>query len=402
MKMEASTKRQIQYTVQEGAGPYRQCVQCIMDTNDDPNITFDEEGVCYYCYYHAQQAEKLVKHEAEGERLLQATVEKIKAAGTGKKYDCLIGLSGGVDSSYVAYLVKKLGLRPLCIHFDNGWNSELSVANIHTLVNRLGFDLETYVVNWEEFKDLQLSYLKASVIDIEAITDHAIYGTLFRCALQHNIGFILGGHNVATEGILPYAWTYHKEDDINIRAIHKVFGTKPLKTFPFYGDAMKRRVKRSGLQFINFLNWIAYDKDAAKIEMQTALGWRDYGGKHHESIWTRFYQSYILLQKFGVDKRKAHLSSLICAGQLSREQSLKSMEQPAYDPALFQTDKAFVLKKLGLSERAFTALMAIPVRDHREFDTQGSLFNHYPVLKPFRTLWQGYKRLRYQQPYLTR
>lgn len=378
--------------------PYQQCVQCVMDTNDDPHMTFDNDGVCYYCHYYKQQTEKLVKSCADGEAILKATVEKIKAAGSGKTYDCLIGLSGGVDSSYVAYLAKRLGLRPLCIHFDNGWNSELSVANIHTLVNRLGFDLETYVVDWEEFRDVQLAYLKASVIDIEAVTDHAIYGTLYRCALKNNIPYILGGHNVATEGVLPFHWTYHKEDDINIKAIHKAYGTRPLKTFPFYNDAMKRRSKRSGIEIVNILNWIHYDKDAAKAELQKAFGWRDYGGKHHESIWTRFYQSYILPRKFGVDKRKAHLSSLICVGQLSREEALMLIERPVYDDALLQTDKNFVLKKLGLSEAEWEALMTQPVRNHREFDTQGSLFNHYPVLKPFRFLWQGYKRLGLPKP----
>ena len=368
-----------------------QCSQCIMDTGDDPNLTFNEAGVCYYCQIYESDAKLLVKTGAEAEKLLNDTVAAIKAYGKGRQYDCLIGLSGGVDSSYVAYIASKFGLRALCVHFDNGWNSELAVMNIQNIVSKLGFDLNTYVIDWEEFKDLQLAYIKASVIDIEVLTDHAIYGSMFKIAKEHDIKYVLGGHNVSTEGILPYHWTYDKKDYINIKAIHKKYGQKQLKTFPFLDKKMKRFINASGVEFINYLNWLPYVKDEVKQLLQKELDWKDYGGKHYESIWTRFYQGYILPVKFGVDKRKAHLSTLICSGQLTKEEALKEMKQPPYDPQQLKVDKEFVLKKLGLTEQEFEKYLARPIRNHREFETEGSIFNYYPALKPFRPLWNAVK-----------
>lgn len=369
----------------------RQCSRCIMDTHDDPNLTFDDSGICYYCQIYERDKALLVKTGAEAESLLNETVDKLKAYGKGRSYDCLIGLSGGVDSSYVAYTAHQLGLRALCVHFDNGWNSELAVMNIHNIVNKLGYDLNTYVIDWEEFKDLQLAYLKAGVIDIEVLTDHAIYGSMFKIAKDNDIKYVLGGHNVATEGILPYHWTYDKKDYINIKAIHKQFGQKQLKTFPFLDKKMKRFIRTSGVEFINYLNWMPYVKDKVKTLLQKELDWKDYGGKHYESIWTRFYQGYILPEKFGVDKRKAHLSTLICSGQITKEKALEELKEPTYDPQQLAIDKEFVLKKLGLTDAEFIAYMKAPIRNHREFDTEGSFFNYYPALKPFRPLWKMVK-----------
>lgn len=325
--------------------------------------------------------------------MLADAVRKMKEEGSGKPYDCLIGVSGGVDSSYVAYMAHKLGLRALCVHFDNGWNSELAVKNIENMVARLGFDLYTYVIDWQEFRDLQLAYLRASVVDIEVLTDHAIYGSTFRIAKERQIKYVIGGNNVATEGVLPYHWTYNKKDHVNIRAIHKAFGQRELKSFPFLDRKMKKFIAGSGVTFINYLNWMPYEKDEVKRTLIRELEWRDYGGKHYESIWTRFYQGYILPEKFGIDKRKAHFSSLICAGQMTRAQAFEEMKQPAYDPALLREDMAFVLKKLGLTELAFDEIMRLPVRDHRSFDTEGSIFHDFPVLQPLRPLWEGFKRL---------
>jgi hypothetical protein len=281
----------------------------------------------------------------------------------------------------------------LCVHFDNGWNSELAVMNIQHIVSKLGFDLYTYVIDWEEFKDLQLAYLRASVVDIEALTDHAIYGTMFKIAKDNEIKYVLGGHNVATEGILPEHWTFNKKDYINIRAIHKQYGQKELKTFPFLDRRMKKFIRNSGVEFVNYLNWVPYAKNEVKAKLIKELDWRDYGGKHYESIWTRFYQAYILPVKFGIDKRKAHLSTLICSGQITREQALKEMKEPPYDAALLKQDKEFVLKKFGLNENEFDAIMKLPVKSHREFDTEGSFFHYYPALKPFRPLWEQFKKV---------
>ena len=370
-----------------------QCSRCIMDTNDDPNLKFDEDGVCTYCHAYELEKQSQIKTGNEAKKLLNETILRIKEYGKGKKYDCLIGLSGGVDSSYVAYMAKKFDLRPLCIHFDNGWNSELAVMNIHNIVNKLGFDLSTYVIDWEEFKDLQLAYMKASVIDIEVLSDHAISASMFKIAKDNDIKYVLGGLNVATEGILPYHWTYNKKDYINIKAIHKQFGQRPLKTFPFLDRKMKRFVQNSEVEFINYLNWLPYIKEDVKRLLQQELGWKDYGGKHCESLWTKFYQCYILPEKFGVDKRKAHLSTLICSGQITKEQALEEIKEPPYDAQQLKIDKVFVLKKLGLSEAEFEAYMQQPVRDHREFDTEGSFFNYYPIFKPFKPLWELVKTI---------
>ena len=372
---------------------YRQCTRCILDTVDDPLMSFDENGVCSHCRQYDEQEKYYLKQGQEAEELLSATIQQIKDYGRNRKYDCLIGLSGGVDSSYVAYLAKQYGLRALCVHFDNGWNSELAVMNIYNIVNKLNFDLETYVIDWEEFKDLQLAYLKASVIDIEVLTDHAIYGTMFKIAKQNDIKYVLGGHNIVTEGILPYHWTYNKKDYINIKAIHKQYGQKPLKTFPFLDRKMKKFIANSGVEFVNYLNWVPYVKDEVKKLLQRELEWKDYGGKHFESIWTRFYQGYILPTKFNVDKRKAHLSTLICSGQMTREEALEETKNPPYDAQQLKIDKEFVLKKFGINEIEFDKLMKLPVRSHKEFDTEGSLFYYYPALKSLRPIWEAIKQV---------
>ncbi len=220
------------------------CKQCILTSNDDPKIELDAKGICNHCNLYADEVRLFLKQGKEGEDLFNSSIQLIKNYGKDKKYDCLIGISGGVDSSYVAYLAHKAGLRALCVHFDNGWNSELAVANIENIVSKLGFDLYTYVINWEEFKDLQLAYLKASVVDIEVLSDHAIHAAMFKIAKENNIKYVLGGHNIVTEGILPNHWTYKKQDYINIKAIHKKFGTKELITYPFLDRKMKRFIKK--------------------------------------------------------------------------------------------------------------------------------------------------------------
>lgn len=368
------------------------CRQCILDSTDDPALELDERGWCQHCRKFEVDKRIFVREGEAGEAMLADAVRRMKEEGSGKPYDCLIGVSGGVDSSYVAYMAHKLGLRALCVHFDNGWNSELAVKNIENMVARLGFDLYTYVIDWQEFRDLQLAYLRASVVDIEVLTDHAIYGSTFRIAKERQIKYVIGGNNVATEGVLPYHWTYNKKDHVNIRAIHKAFGQGTIKSYPFLDRKMKKFIAGSGVTFINYLNWMPYEKDEVKRTLIRDLDWRDYGGKHYESIWTRFYQGYILPEKFGIDKRKAHFSSLICAGQMTRDQALEEMRQPAYDPALLREDRAFVLKKLGLSDEDFEEIMHLPVRDHRSFDTEGSVFHDYPVIQPLRPLWEGFKR----------
>lgn len=349
---------------------YQVCTRCILDSNDSKEITFDEKGVCNYCNYYETHNNVPAKKENKAKEL-ERLVADIKAKGQGKEYDCIIGVSGGVDSTYVAYLVKKLGLRPLAVHLDYGWNSELAVENITSTLNKLGIDLYTHVVNWEEIKDLQLAFLKASVVDIELLNDFAIFAILHNQAYKRGIKYILHGGNVETEGEkLPKGWTHEKFDQLNILSIHRTFGAKKLKTYPklsFFKRYYLNVVYK--LKWVGILNYIPYNKNEVKKLITEELGWRDYGGKHFESVFTRFYQAYILPEKFHIDKRKFHYSVLICSGQMTREEALAEMKKPAYDPQMLRDDYAFVLKKLGLTEEEFQRIMKQPAKDHLEYDS---------------------------------
>lgn len=366
---------------------YRQCALSVMDNIADPDITFDEKGICNYYYEYLEKEKKFVFKGNEGETKLKEIAEQIIESGKGKKYDCITGASGGVDSTYVCLLAKKLGLRPLVVHFDNGWNSETANKNIENIISKLGFDLYTLVVDWNEFKDLQLAYLKASVVDIEALTDHAIFGTLYKLAAENNIKYILSGSNIVTEATLPKSWIFDKSDDQNIKDIHKHYGTIPLKTFPFFGFREKKIFAGlKNIETITPLNFIHYNKAKTKQVIQEELGWRDYGGKHYESVFTRFYQGYILPEKFKIDKRKAHLSDLIFSNQITKQQALEELEKPIIEPQQLKEDYDFVLKKLGLSKTEFEAILALPRKEHTDFATIQSIFNKYPYLKPLKPI----------------
>ena len=357
---------------------YQRCAITVMDNIADPDISFDSKGICNYYYDYKEAESKYVFTGKSGEEKLNALATKIREDGRGKKYDCLIGLSGGVDSTYVAWLAKKLELRPLAVHLDNGWNSELAVMNVENIITRLGFDLFTLVVNWEEFKDIQLSYLKASVVDIEVVSDHAIFATMYKLAKEKNIGYILSGTNVVTEHIMPPSWLYKKMDFKNLKDIHRQYGSVKLKTYPTF-DFVKHVYYSSILKLIpiSILNYIHYNKREVKEVIKNELGWRDYGGKHYESLFTKFYQAYILPEKFKIDKRKAHLSTLICSGQMSRDEALLELKTPLYSPADLKQDKEYVLKKLGLTDAEFEAIMRNPPRRHEDFKTDTNLKEGY-------------------------
>jgi N-acetyl sugar amidotransferase len=348
-------------------------------------MRFDEQGRSHYYHeYHAAARANLRTGE-EGRTSLERLADRIRDDGRGKPYDSIVGLSGGVDSTYVAWLAKDLGLRPLAIHFDNSWNSELAVQNIENIVGRLGFDLVTYVVDWEEFRDLQVAYLRASVVDIEVVTDHAIFATLYRLAAKHGIRHILSGTNIVTEQVLPPHWIYAKTDHVNIRAIHREFGAVPLRTYPFMDLKVKKLHQLvRGIRSHSILDWADFNKKETKQLISRELGWKDYGGKHHESIFTRFYQGYILPEKFGIDKRKAHLSNLIFAGQMTRDEALRELGTPPYDPEALEADYEFVLKKLRLPAGEFEAIMAQPPRPHTAFEVERPIYTRYPVLKLLR------------------
>ena len=339
-----------------------------MDTSV-PDIEFDADGICNYCkLYETRIHSELLSGEAAQQRL-DGLANAIKAHGANKPYDCVIGVSGGVDSTYVAYIVKrKLGLRPFAVHLDNGWNSELAVNNIERTMKNLDIDLYTYVLDWEEFKDLQNSFLRSSVANCEIPTDHAIIATLFKSAATKNIPYILAGDNIVTEAIMPRSWMYDARDLRLLRAIHHQFGTVKLRNFPtislpqlFYYVCVKK------IRYIPILNLFRYVKSEAKQILQDELGWRDYGGKHRESIYTRFFQSYILPKKFNIDKRIAHLSCLIMSGQISRDEALAELEQPAFSSHEVEEDEVFVTKKLGFTIDEFERLLKEPPKSYANY-----------------------------------
>ncbi|NPV50427.1 MAG: N-acetyl sugar amidotransferase [Candidatus Methanofastidiosum sp.] len=340
--------------------PYQICTRCVMDTTD-PEIVFDKNGVCNHC----KRAELLMNMPPyslspdEKKKSLEKLAEEIKEKGKGKKYDCVIGLSGGTDSTYAAYIVVKLGLRPLAVHLDNGWNSELSVKNIENIVKNLGIDLYTYVIDWDEFKDLQMAFLKASTPDSEIPTDHAICSALYQVARKHNVKYILAGTNLGTESILPALWSHGHSDWKYIKNIQKRFGSKKLKTFPhqsmldLFIDVKIRKIK-----WVHLLNYIDYVKKDAVNIIEKELDWRNYGGKHYESIYTRFFQGYILPVKFNFDKRRAHLSSLIISNQITRDYALQELTKDPYPSIeLLEEDKEFFINKFGIEEDQFNQIM---------------------------------------------
>ncbi len=340
-----------------------------MDTSD-PEIRFDENGICNYYYDYQQKAERLLLPPKERKEKFNEIIHEIKKEGKSKAYDCLIGLSGGVDSSYIAYLAGEMGLKALIVHFDNGWNSELAVSNIEKLVNKYNFDLHTLVVDWNEFKDIQLSFFKASVPNIEVVTDHAIIATLYRIAKKYKIKYLVSGSNIVTEGILPPAWGYDASDFQHIKAIHKIFGTKKIKTYPylslshFFYYVMVRKVKK-----VNILNYIEYNKEAAIKELEKKVGWQYYGGKHYESVFTQFFQAHVLPVKFGFDKRRAHLSSLICSEQITRDEALEELKKPLYDVNQLREHINYITKKWEITPEEFERIIRLPPKKHEDYPT---------------------------------
>lgn len=357
------------------------CVRCVMNDQLDELISFDRNGLCKHCQRYDELLSSRVFEGKEGDEKLSSLVTKIKSAGKGREYDCIIGVSGGVDSTYVAYLVKQLGLRPLAIHFDNGWNSELAVKNIEAVLNKLDIDLYTYVVNWPEFRDLQISFLKASTPDGEIPTDHAIFALLWREASRRNIKYIISGMNFRSESISVPNWAYGHSDWRYVKDVHKKYGRVALKTYPhfslfylLYVNLIKR------IRTVSILNYFYYDKEEAKKFLMDELGWRSYGGKHHESIYTRFYQGVFLPEKFNIDKRYGHFSDLINAGQISREEALVQLQDPTYSLDIQEEDREYVAKKLGMTREEFREIEALPPRNFKEFK------NSYALVQRFRNL----------------
>ena len=343
------------------------CVQCVMDTTDS-EIFFDDRGICKYCLEAKPLIEKLTYTQGQIDQGLSRLAREVKKRKKGK-YDCLIGLSGGVDSSYLAYLAHKMGLVPLVVHFDNGWNSKVSIENIKSIVNKCKFDFETYIINWPEFRDLQRSFLKAGVLDIEMLTDHAIYASMVSLARKYKIKSILSGSNYRTEHGLPKTWSWPKQDWKNIKAIHSLFGERKLKTFPRMGITRYALIRALGLgvRFYKPLDLVNYSKKEALKTLKEEFNWHYYGGKHYESIFTKFYQAYILPKKFNIDKRKAHFSALIRNHEISREEAQQEMAKPLYEENDLRNEYDYVIKKLGFSKDEFDNIIASPPVHHRHY-----------------------------------
>jgi N-acetyl sugar amidotransferase len=352
----------------------RICSRCIMDTSV-PDIQFDEAGECTFCKIH-DELDKMYPLQPEEVRAneLSKVVAKIKKAGEGKKYDCVVGVSGGRDSTWTLYTAVQLGLRPLAVHFDNGWNSEIAVTNIHNATVALGIDLETVVADWSEFRDLQVAFLRASVPDVEVPTDVAIHSVLHLIAGKEGIQYILNGHSFRTEGVAPKSWTYM--DGRYINAIQRLFGTKALVDFKnftmldYLNYSYWKRIK-----VVPILNYASYDPKLVRATVERECGWKDYGGHHHESYYTKFIQSYLLPQKFNIDKRKTENSALIRSGMKTREEALEEV-RTIYP---FEDDLIdYILNKLEITHDEWTRLFAEKPKSFRDYPS------YYPLMKALR------------------
>lgn len=334
---------------------YQVCTNCVMDTTDS-KIIFDEKGVCDYCNSYYNDILPNWQPNENNESELEKIASQIREAGKGKDYDCILGLSGGTDSSYLAYIAKeKMGLRPLIYTVDTGWNLNVAVENIERLVKALGLDLYTEVVNWEEMRDLQLAFFKAQVAYQDLPQDHVIFAGLYNYAVKHKIKYVLTGSNNATECVRPPIEWVHLNDLTLIKDIHKKYGKVDLKTIPMCG-MFKYRLNYAyikGMKRVAPLDIIHYDKDEAEKELKEKFGWERYENKHYENIFTRFYEGYYLPKKFGYDKRKCYLSNLILTGQMTREEALEKLDETPYSEVIMQEDMEYIAKKIGITKTEF-------------------------------------------------
>ncbi|HCB76090.1 MAG TPA: LPS biosynthesis protein [Sphingomonas bacterium] len=357
---------------------YQICANCIMDTSDS-GIVFDDRGWCDYCSNYYDNIVPNWHPDEQGEREIMAQVEQIKRDGKGRDHDCLIGLSGGVDSSYVTYIAKeKFGLRPLLYHVDAGWNSQQAVNNIEKLVDGLDLDLFTEVVDWPEMRDLQLAFFKANVPHLDTPQDHAFFAGLYNFAAKNNVKYILTGANYSTECVRePLEWHYHASDLRQLKDIHRRFGTRPLKKFPLAGIFKFKVWYRfaKGVRVVKPLNSIPFHKEEAMQELVDKFGWQKYAHKHYESRFTRFYESYWLPTKFGYDKRRAHFSSLILTGQLSRDDALAKIAIPAYDPNTIAEDFEYIATKLGITVEELRSYHEGPKKTFRDYKNDMTLMD---------------------------
>jgi N-acetyl sugar amidotransferase len=348
-----------------------------MDTTDS-KIRFDANGVCDHCINFYENVKPHWHTDERGRAELEAIVLEIKKSGKGKDYDCLLGISGGMDSSYMLHIgVTEFGLRPLVFHVDGGWNSEVSVHNIEVMIGKLGLDLYTEVIDWKEMRDLQLAFFKAAVPHIDIPQDHAFIAVLYNFADKYNIKYILNGGNFSTECVRnPMEWVYYGTDMAQIKSIQRRFGTIPLKNYPL-SPILKHKVFLryiKGVKVVKPLNHIPYiKKDAVKL-LSEKYGWREYGQKHFESRFTKFYEGYWLPLRFGYDTRKVQYSSLILTGQMTREEAIERLRVPAYDSETIADEFKYVATKLNITEEGLRSYMSAPKKTYKDYKNQESMF----------------------------
>jgi N-acetyl sugar amidotransferase len=357
--------------------PYQICSNCVMDTSDQ-KIVFDENGVCDHCNNFYKHILPKWQTDGRGNAALEALVKKIKRAGEGKEFECIIGISGGIDSSYLTYIAKEqLGLRPLVFHVDAGWNSQVAVNNIEKLIDKLGLDLYTVVIDWEEMRDLQLAFFKSGVPHIDSPQDHAFFATMYKFADQHNVKYILTGANFSTECIInPLEWMYYQSDSTQLRNIHRRFGTRPLVNFPttsiLHHKVYLPYIK--GIRVVCPLNYIPYIKKEAIKLLVEKFNWHTYPEKHYESRFTKFYEGYWLQKKFGFDTRRVKYSSLILTNQMTREEALDKLKHPPFEEATIVQEIEYVATKLGISVEELQGYLTAPNKTYKDYESQKHLY----------------------------
>jgi N-acetyl sugar amidotransferase len=355
------------------------CSNCVMDTTDSL-IFFNDKGVCDHCltfYKHTMPNWHTNQYSTNN---LERLVDSIRVAGRGKDFDCIIGMSGGIDSSYLTYLAKDImGLRPLVFHVDAGWNSQVAVNNIERLIDGLGLDLFTEVIDWSEMRDLQLAFFKSGVPHIDTPQDHAFFATMYKFATQHNVKHILTGGNLSTECIRnPIEWMYYQSDSSQLLDIHKQFGTRPLNTFPVTSILWHKvwLPYFRNIKVVRPLDMVPYIKEDAKQLLTDRFGWQPYPQKHFESRFTRFYESYWLPKRFGYDVRRVQYSSLIVTGQMTRDQALELLKKPSFEESKIVHEIAFVSNKLGISVDDMNYYMALPLKTYKDYKNQHHIYNY--------------------------
>lgn len=360
---------------------YKICTNCVMDTSS-PDISFDKNGVCNYCFSYLNKIRNNFNIRVKNLEL-EKIIKKIKSHSLKKKkkYDCLIGISGGLDSSYlVYYVVEKLGLKPLLFHVDAGWNSSISANNIEKLVDKLNLDLITKVINWNDMRDLHLAYFKSGVPSLDTIQDHAFFGAMYKYVEENNFKFILTGANFATEFIrAPLDWAYHASDTKQIKDIHNKFGERQIKFFPYYDIFRSRIYLRilKGVKMYHPLNYINYDKKNSIKTLKEKFGWQEYVQKHHESRFTAFFENYWSLKRFGHDRRKLSYSAMILSGQMKREEALNKIKEEPISNLELKKEISFVCNKLDISKSEFEEFFNLRKKSFRDYKSNYFIINFF-------------------------